>query len=76
MEKKISEKVPGSDFYTTDHLRYIKFLPESQFGSLDDFYPCSHYAPSPKKTSTMAVTTTLTTAMGNSPFQPRLISWS
>ena len=75
VEEKVAEEVPEGDLKTTENLGDVEFLPEGQLGPVDDFYCCGHDG-SPKKTNTTAVTTTLTTAMGKSPFQPNAISWS
>ena len=74
VKKKISEEMGRGDFEAAQDLRNVELFPESQFGSADYFY--GHHDASPKKTSTTAVTTTFATAMGKSPFQPRLMSWS
>ena len=74
VEKEVSEKVGEGDLEAANDLGEVGFLPESQLRPADNFY--SHYRVSPRKSSTTAVTTTLTTAIGNSPFQPRFMSWS
>ena len=75
VEKEVAEKMPGGNLESAKNLRNIKFLPKSQLGSADNFYlNISSQGASPKKTSTTAVTTTLATAIGKSPFQPRFMS--
>ena len=72
VEKEVSEEVGGGDLESANDLGEVGLLPESQLRSADNFY--RHYSVSPRKSSTTAVTTTLTTEIGNSPFQPRLMS--
>ena len=76
VQKKVAEKVPGRDLETAEDLRDVQLFPEGQFRPADNFYLDGHQDASPKNSNTTAVTTTLATEMGKSPFQPRLMSWS
>ncbi len=72
VEKEVSEEVGGCDFEAAKDLGDVGLLPESQLRPADNFY--GHYGVSPRKSSTTAVTTTLTTEIGNSPLQPSFMS--
>ena len=74
VEKEIAEEMGRGDLEAAQNLGNVEVFPESQLGPADNFY--GHQGASPKKTSTTAVTTTLTTAIGKSPFQPSFMSWS
>ena len=74
VEKEVAEEMAKGDFESAEDLGDVKVFPEGQLAPADNFY--SHDRPSLKRTNTTAVTTTLATAMGNSPFQPSFISWS
>ena len=78
VKKKVAEEVPGSDLEATEDLGNVELFPECQFGSADNLYRrlCGHQDALSRKTSTTAVNTTLSTAIGNSPFQPKVMSWS
>ena len=74
VQKEVAEEVGKGDLKAAEDLWEVEIFPESQLAPADNFY--GHEGTSPKKTSTTAVTTTLATAIGNSTFQPRLMSWS
>ena len=74
VEKEVSEEVGGGDLESANDLGDVELFPESQLWPADNFY--GHYSVSPRKISTTAVTTALTTAIGNSPLQPSFMSWS
>jgi hypothetical protein len=75
VEIEVAKEVPERDLQSAQNLGEVELLPEGQLGPLYDGYSCGHGG-SPKKTSATAVTTTLTTAIGNSPIQPSRMSWS
>ena len=76
VQKEVAHEVPGGDLEPAEDLGNLELLPERQLGPADDFYSYGDHDASPTKSSTTAVTTTLATAIGKSPFQPRLMSWS
>jgi hypothetical protein len=76
MQEEIAEEMGKCDLEAAQDLGDVEFLPESQLAPVDNLDGHTIYDAFPKKTSTTAVTATLATEIGNSPFQPRLMSWS
>jgi len=74
VKKEVTEKMGEGDLETTQNLGDVEIFPEGQLGSTHNLY--GHQDTSPTRTNTTAVTTTLTTAIGKSPFQPNFMSWS
>ena len=73
VKKQVSKEMPEGDLQTVKDLRNVKLFPKGQLTPPDNSYRCSHQRP-PSKTTSTAVTTTFATEIGNSPFQPRLMS--
>ena len=74
VEEEIAEEMSERDPESAQDLGQVELLPKGQLAPADNFYPI--YDAFPKNTSTTAVTTTLTTEIGNRPFHPKLMSWS
>ena len=72
VKKQIPEKVHGGDSEAADDLRNVQLFPERELAPPENFY--AHQDLPPKNASASAVTSTLATAIGNSPFQPSVIS--
>jgi hypothetical protein len=72
VKKQIPEKVYRGDSQTADDLWNIQLFPKRELAPLENFY--AHQDLPPKNVIASAVTSTLATAIGNSPFQPSTIS--
>lgn len=72
VEKEVPEKMGGGDLEPAHDLREIELFPEGQLTSAKHFD--GHQERPFKKTSPEAVMSTLATAVGNSPNQPKRIS--
>jgi pimeloyl-ACP methyl ester carboxylesterase len=72
VEKQVPEQVYGRDLQAADDLRHVELFPERQLAPVEHLD--GHDNQSMKKTNTAAVTSALTTAIGNSPSQPSRMS--